>query len=163
MKAWNLVETTPLNLLMTIGKLESFTRLNYLALCLLMVISLAPGKLIANSNPHPDDPIKSGEHEAALALVKTELVTHTAVKGGAWNNPQTWRNGRLPAEGSRVLIPHGIRVILTSKQSERIKTIRVDGMLRFASWNDTELRVNTMVISPDGRLEIGTKRNPIKR
>jgi hypothetical protein len=41
-------------------------------------------------------------------------------------------------------------------------TLRVDGGLAFATDADTRLVVDTMVVSPSGRLEIGTAENPIE-
>ncbi|MEM9513389.1 MAG: G8 domain-containing protein [Actinomycetota bacterium] len=101
------------------------------------------------------------DHYAALALVDPDLATHTAVASGDWRTPGTWASGVVPGEGSRVVIPAGIAVTVDGVLSPAIKTIGIDGMLRFAPDVDTELRVDTVVSAPGGALEIGTSTAPI--
>src|SRR5215475_8943793 len=43
----------------------------------------------------PDDS-RQNEHSTALNLVPICSVTHTAVKSGAWIDPTTWLDGKVP-------------------------------------------------------------------
>src|SRR5262245_11301004 len=69
--------------------------------------------------PHPHDPVLQTEHLQMLDLVRDADVTHTAERDGAWSNQATWRDGKLPTEGAKVLIPKG-------------KTVTLDGVSRVA-------------------------------
>ncbi|MEO1058384.1 MAG: G8 domain-containing protein, partial [Actinomycetota bacterium] len=102
-----------------------------------------------------------GDHHPALALVGPELATHTAVASGDWSASSTWASGASPGEGSRVVIPAGIAVTVDGVVGPAIKTIGIDGTLRFAPDVDTELRVDTVVSAPGGTLEIGSPAAPI--
>ena len=95
------------------------------------------------------------------ALADTSLVTATATQTGLWTNPDTW-GGVLPVDGDVVQIPEGIEVSLASMLSARIKTLRVDGTLRFSPTDDTQLQVDTLVSTCSGTLEIGSQSNPIQ-
>ena len=111
--------------------------------------------------PHEDNEAKQSEHLALLDLVKYEDVNRAAVKNGHWSNPTTWVGGLIPVAGSNVLIPHDIEVIYDLDSSVPVRTIRVDGELMFDHQKTTKLHVDTLVISPEGTLTIGTQDNPI--
>ncbi|MCR9197394.1 MAG: G8 domain-containing protein, partial [Planctomycetaceae bacterium] len=103
-----------------------------------------------------------GGHGAALALVDTSAATHTVVASGSWTDPAIWQNGTLPTSGARVVIPAGQSVTVDSVMPEEFKTVRVDGTLRFQADVNTELRVDTLVTTMSGRLEMGTAASPIQ-
>ncbi|MEM9131248.1 MAG: G8 domain-containing protein [Actinomycetota bacterium] len=100
-------------------------------------------------------------HAAAMALVDPALATHVAVASGGWADPATWNGGAVPAEGARVHIPADVTVTVEGVIAPEIKTVGVDGTLRFASEVDTELRVDTLVTSPSGTFEMGTPEQPV--
>src|SRR6266576_2446979 len=56
---------------------------------------------------HPHDPVLQAEHLDMLYLVKHADVTHMAVHDGRWSDPNTWKDGKLPAAGANVLVPRG--------------------------------------------------------
>ena len=101
---------------------------------------------------------------AMFDLVADRDVTHTSVTSGNWSDPSTWRNGRVPAQGDRVLIDSGTQVTVDGQysESETVMTIRVDGTLSFASDVDTELWFDTLVVNRGGKLQVGTPGNPIQ-
>ena len=98
---------------------------------------------------------------AALDLVSVEDATHVAVQTGDWTVSTTWEGGLIPDIGARVRIPADIVVRVDSVLTPEFKTVRVDGTLRFATDVDTELRVDTLVTTHTGTLEIGTEETPI--
>ncbi len=106
-------------------------------------------------------PHQSAGHDAALALVDVSMVTHTAASSGPWASPGTWSEGAEPGRGSRVHIPAGVTVTVDGVIPTEIETVRVDGTLRFAPDVDTALRVETLVTTRAGLLEIGTSSAPI--
>ncbi|MEO1516826.1 MAG: G8 domain-containing protein [Bacteroidota bacterium] len=124
---------------------HSFT--SSLSLALVVILSIF---LLAHS--HAQNP--------ALRLVPTSEATHTAVTSGDWTDAATW-GGSLPTDEARVVIPEGINVRINSLLNTRIKTIRIDGTLHFARDVTTVLKVETMVSSSQGRLEIGSPDKPI--
>ena len=102
------------------------------------------------------------DHAPGRDLVDPARATHTAITDGSWSNPATWTNNAVPGEGSRVTIPAGTVVTIDSVLAPAIKTVGVDGTLRFASDRDTQLRVDTLVSAPTGTLEIGTAERPVE-
>ncbi len=111
--------------------------------------------------PHADDPVLQREHLSLFQLVRYDQVTHYAATSGAWSDPSTWHDGVVPGNNARVLIPIGIEVTVDSEIAARLATVRVDGVLSFSSTTNTELRVDTIVVSGSGRFEMGTTAAPI--
>ncbi|MEL7497620.1 MAG: Ig-like domain-containing protein [Planctomycetota bacterium] len=115
---------------------------------------------------HAATPTKdcNGQHHnpALMALVSDASATHVAISSGDWSSSTTWQNGVVPAAGARVVIAKGQTVNVDRVFNEEFKTIRVDGTLKFATNVDTQLKVDTLVSTHCGRLEIGTATNPIQ-
>lgn len=105
-------------------------------------------------------PTLDREHEAAMRLVAVEDATVSAVRSGNWSDPSTW-GGAIPGADARVLIGKGIAVTVDARFTDAVRTIRVDGVLRFATDVSTLLTVDTMVTSPQAILEIGTADQPV--
>jgi len=122
---------------------------------------LEDGEQLHTLLPHPHNPTRQRTHAAFLALVDVRDVTHRAVRDGEWSDSNTWLDRRIPGDGARVWIPFGTTVTIDRRLQPELKTVRVDGLLRFATNADTELRVDTVAVSPSGRLEMGTESDPI--
>lgn len=123
----------------------------------------APMQMGAGSDmSHAGDPAKQGEHMKFMDLVPESRVSHVAVKNGSWFNASTWKGGKIPGDGANVLIPEGVRVSYADESEARLKTVRLDGTLTFASNANTKLLVDTFVNAPTGTLNIGTKGNPVQ-
>lgn len=110
---------------------------------------------------HPNDPAKAAEHLAMLDLVPVSQATHVAIKSGSWFDPSTWASGQVPGDNAKVYIPEGIAVAYDGESPASIFTVRVDGALDFAVDRDTFLEVDTLVVTPSGRMTIGTLDNPV--
>ena len=106
------------------------------------------------------DPYKKSEHEAALALVPVANATTTAVRSGAWSDAATWSAG-VPGAEARVVIPRFIEVTYDVVSTTRLNWIRVDGVMRYATQQNTALALETIIVTPQGRYEQGTARDPI--
>ena len=127
-----------------------------------VVLNAMNAMLPASEMPaHPSSPTLQSEHMAAMDLAPPQNATHVAAASGDWSSPSTWQGGRIPDEGSRVLIPEGVVLTLDSELTSSLKWLRVNGELRFAIDRDTELRVDTLVTAPGSRLEIGTAEQPV--
>ena len=127
-----------------------------------VVLNAMNAMLPASEMPaHPSSPTLQSEHMAAMDLAPPQNATHVAAASGDWSSPSTWQAGRIPDEGSRVLIPEGVVLTLDSELTSSLKWLRVNGELRFATDRDTELRVDTLVTAPGSRLEIGTAEQPV--
>ncbi|WP_428409945.1 Ig-like domain-containing protein [Hyphococcus sp.] len=114
-----------------------------------------------SAHVHPDDPAKASEHMAVLNLVPVSEATHVAVNNGSWFDPNTWAGGEVPGEGAKVVIPNGVKVEYDGESPASLFTVRVDGELDFATDRDTFMEVDTFVVSPSGKLTIGTIDNPV--
>jgi hypothetical protein len=110
---------------------------------------------------HPKDPKAAREHAAILSLVPVAAATSVAACSGRWSDAKTWQNGAVPGAGSKVVIASGITVTVDGEfAGASIRWLRVDGVLRFDSAAPkTSLKVITTIVSPRGRLELGTKAN----
>jgi hypothetical protein len=110
---------------------------------------------------HDPEPIQH-EHMAAFELVAHEDATHFALGSGAWNDASIWDTGTVPDDGARVVIAAGVHVMLMHVNSTVHKTVRVDGMLHFATHLNTALIVDTLVVHPAGHLQIGSVDDPVQ-
>jgi Ca2+-binding RTX toxin-like protein len=110
---------------------------------------------------HADDAVLQREHLTLTQLVRYDQVTHYAVASGAWSNASTWANGVVPTNGARVLVPVGVQVTVDRVITTRLATVRVDGTLAFSTTGNSELRVDTVVVTGTGRFEMGTVAAPV--
>jgi hypothetical protein len=110
----------------------------------------------------PISPHMAAESQKAFDLVPHAAATHVAVGSGLWSNPATWRNGLIPSAGAKVLIPIGMTVDFDAVMSSAVKTLRIDGLLRFAADRNTQLKADTIVVDTKGLLFVGTPDNPIQ-
>lgn len=112
-------------------------------------------------NTHESGSGMNAEMAALMNLVKHTDATHFAVNDGAWSDPATWRDGKIPGDDARVVIVGGVTVDYDVVSDTRLFTVRVDGHLNFATDADTKMVVDTLVVDMKGRLTIGTEANPI--
>src|SRR5512135_28000 len=112
-------------------------------------------------DPHPTDQTKVLEHEALLALVPDGAATNTAIRNGNWSDPSTWAFGQVPQAGAMVNIPAGYTVTYNVNGASQLKWLRVNGALTLSTTQSTKLTLDTLVVSPQGTLIIGTAANPI--
>lgn len=110
-----------------------------------------------DTHAHPE---LDHEHNAVMRLVEPQAATNFATQSGNWSDPATW-GGYVPTADARVVIGEGISVTIDGIINEAMRTIRVDGALRFATDVTTRLRVDTLVVTPKGYLEIGTPERPV--
>lgn len=111
--------------------------------------------------PHQNNPAMQKEHIAVMDLVPVSAATHVAVNNGSWFDPNTWANGQVPGAGAKVLIPDGVTVAYDGQSKASLFTVRVDGELDFATNVDTFMEVDTFVVSPTGKLTIGSESDPV--
>lgn len=130
------------------------------------VVDLADLNLVRNAIPDEPSgghahPTLDREHDAAMRLVPLHAVTISAVQSGNWSDPATW-GGVVPEQEDHVWIDEGLAVTVDMRLAGSIRTLRVDGTLRFATDVSTLLTVDTMVVAPHGSLEIGTNDEPMR-
>ncbi|NEQ54632.1 MAG: hypothetical protein F6K11_31620, partial [Leptolyngbya sp. SIO3F4] len=111
---------------------------------------------------HPDDPTKQSEHESLHTLITQTDATHIAIKNGSWFDPSTWQNGQIPTDNAKVVIPKGRRIAYDDVSETRLFALRVDGQLDFAIDVDTQMVIDTFIVSTSGTLTIGTEDNPVQ-
>ncbi|MFK8185516.1 MAG: G8 domain-containing protein [Phormidesmis sp.] len=87
--------------------------------------------------------------------------THIAQRSGSWFDATTWQGGEIPDTEAKVAINNGVSVIYDGQNDAALHSIEVDGQLQFAANVNTKLVVETLAVSERGRLEIGTRSNPI--
>lgn len=97
------------------------------------------------------------EHQAVLALVPLTAVDRTVVNDGLWSEPSTWNDNTLPQAGENIHIPAGKTLIADIESGLSYNTLRVDGKLGFSAVNDVALKLDTLVVTPQGTIEIGSE------
>lgn len=100
-------------------------------------------------------------HDAVKDLQARNSSTHKAIKSGNWSAATTWQNGQIPGNNSNVFIPSEYAITYDVVSDARIKYIRIDGALNFATNKDTKLIVDTLISNPGSDFTIGTKDQPI--
>jgi hypothetical protein len=118
-------------------------------------------RLMLDCAAHSTSPVLQVEHCAVIELVDDAAVTHVATNPGDWDDPLTWNNLDVPDPGANVKINAGVAVTIDHVIAESLRTLRVDGTLRFDAHQNTGLAVDTMVVMPGATLEIGTEAEPV--
>lgn len=108
---------------------------------------------------HPPDAHQSGAHThaSALSILPTDNLV-SAVTSGSWSSAATWSTGAVPTPGQNVVIPPGKTVTMNTAMpatSAPLRSVRVDGTLRFALAAKTRLIVDTIVVGTGGELRVG--------
>lgn len=98
-----------------------------------------------------------------MQLVRYDQVTNYAIRSGNWSDPTIWHGGIVPNSGARVLIPVGVKVNVDGMIPARLATVCVDGTLSFDATRNTQLQVDTLIVSDCGEFEMGTAEAPIAR
>ena len=122
------------------------------------VVLIVAAVMMAHAQEHHLSPVSGVPH--GLPDLCASPSTRSA-RGGAWSNPSTWSNGRVPAAGDSVLIASGTSVIYDAVSDEAIACVDIEGALRFRTDANTRLTVVTLMVLATGRLEIGTAAAPI--
>lgn len=108
----------------------------------------------------------NADDAAVLALVPHAEATHIAVQSGDFSNPSTWRDGRVPRDGSFWLIPKDIVVHYdVTEDNVRMDRGRVDGTFQLDTARLTneqlKMKIETLVCTRGSSLILGTAANPL--
>lgn len=122
---------------------------------------VAQVKSMPEADHHMTHEAMVADHGRLLSLVPRDEATTVAVKSADWFEPTTWDTGVVPSDGDYVLIPHDRYVTYSGQSDAELDRLRIDGQLVFSTEVDTRICVETAVIGPSGRLEIGTKSKPV--
>lgn len=87
--------------------------------------------------------------------------TVTSRQSGEWDDPNTWIEG-IPGEGDVVRIASGHDVSYSIVADAEIKSIGVEGKLRFSTLLRTRLKVVNLLVYEGGSLYLGDAQNPIQ-
>ncbi|HWA98442.1 MAG TPA: G8 domain-containing protein, partial [Pirellulales bacterium] len=68
------------------------------------------------------------------------------VASGAWTEASVWSNGRIPAQGDRVLIRPEHSILYNAHSDVAIRVLKIAGTLRFATDHDTRLDVGLIKV-----------------
>lgn len=118
--------------------------------------------MATKDSPHPNDPIKMSEHHNLHALLPESQATHVATSSGSWFDSTSWESGEIPGNGAKVLIPEGVTVVYDGQSDARLKVLRVDGEIEFATDVDTEMVLDTFIVADGGILTMGSASQPIQ-
>ena len=99
------------------------------------------------------------ENKLTHDLVNT--ITAESADSGAWSSPQTWKGGKVPKDGDRILIHANHRVVINQELTTHYRTIKLEGELAFNPHKNTRLYVDTLLSESGSILRIGEPRHPI--
>ncbi len=134
----------------------------FLSFLLLLSPVVMPASTVAQEPPPHHGGRMQIEFDALFALVAPENATHVSARSGDWTAPGTWGGG-LPIDGARVLILPEHTVTVDTIIAESLMTLRVQGVLRFSTYKNTSLRVDTLISDSGSVLEMGTATTPIEK
>jgi hypothetical protein len=86
--------------------------------------------------------------------------TIRSVANGPWSSPSTWSAGRVPGSSDVVGVLHSVTFDSGAGEAH-VVGIESGGVLRFSTGQNTRLRVGTLLVQPNGRLEVGTATSPV--
>ena len=87
--------------------------------------------------------------------------TVTSVARGTWSDARTWSTGAVPGADDRVAVAAGHDVTYDIVGDAAVACVEVEGRLAFARDRNTRLKVGTVIVLADGRLEIGSAAAPV--
>jgi hypothetical protein len=120
-----------------------------------------PLSVLRGPDGFPTDHHTVMERNAIFALVPTASATHRTVRSGNWSDPTIWDDGQVPRLNADVLIEAAHTVTFDQVMTSAIRTLRINGQLRFAHNRNTKMLVDTIVVDTQGTLLIGTESQPI--
>ncbi len=97
------------------------------------------------------------EHQAVLDLVPLSAVNREVVQNGSWSNPATWNGGILPQAGENIYVPVDKSLTVDIDSNLNYKTLRADGILKFATNKNVGIKLDTLVVTETGTFEIGSE------
>lgn len=119
------------------------------------------GSPVACVGVRPAPPPVASHHATSLAkldaIAPPDLGT-IAVRSGPWSDAATW-GGQLPT--SRAVIPNGVSVVFDQRQSNPLKSVRIEGCLELSSATPTRLNAEFVYVAPRGELLAGTPTSPV--
>ena len=118
--------------------------------------SSVPLPVLHGAGMHSGEHNHTGEQDDLLALVRHRDATVVALADGDWSDPTIWSTGTVPGLHARILIPYGRTLRYDNAIPVRHDTLRVDGVLNFATDQSTQELVETFIVHPVGELTIGT-------
>ena len=118
-----------------------------------------PWHIYAHAMGPGDHTSMMADDTAIAGLIPHDEITHLALADGDWTSTATWRGGRVPTCGAKVLIPIGVAVTYDEGGFVRLDSLRVDGVLETSLTKDTRLLVEHFVITRTGAFRQGTPAN----
>lgn len=116
------------------------TTLQRLAIVVMFLAGLSAGVGLAAYSSFDPEPKKP-------AVAELPPLVRSA-QSGAWSAAATWEGGKVPAAGNRVQVRPGHAVTYDVKSDTVLRSINVNGTLRFATDKDTRLDVGLIKIQP---------------
>ncbi len=84
-----------------------------------------------------------------------------SARAGDWSDASTWSPARLPTPSDVVKIVHDVTYDTLTGVAD-VVGIGAGARLRFATNQNTRLRVGVLLVMPEGVLEVGTPRQPVE-
>lgn len=90
--------------------------------------------------------VRSEEAQPTVPVIRS-------AQSGPWSKAATWEGGKVPAAGVKVHIRQGHEAVYDLHSDQVIRSLHLDGVLRFASDRDTRLDVGLIRVQAGGTTE----------
>ncbi len=97
------------------------------------------------------------EHEAVLNLVPTNTLAKQVVQSGSWSSPATWNNGKVPKANENIYVPEKKILTVDIFSDDSFGKVRVDGVIKFATYKNVKVKLDTLVVTSTGTFEVGSE------
>lgn len=131
----------------------------------LIDINFTYGQIVADAHHHPisvlvDSPGSFSTHKDTIPNF-TASPTITSKQSGNWFDVSTWTQGRIPRINDVVRVEPGHVVKYDGASDSALAALGVKGILKFDTTKNTKLKVGTILVYREGRMDVGVKSSPI--
>ncbi|HNP25994.1 MAG TPA: G8 domain-containing protein [Nitrosomonas sp.] len=118
-----------------------------------------------NKNLHP--PVVLDDEPAVITTAKDVVPNFVArptivsKQSGNWFDPATWQENRIPDADDVVKVERGHAVHYNGINDAALAALGIRGTLTFDTGANTRIKVGTILVYRQGKLDIGTLSNPV--
>ena len=87
--------------------------------------------------------------------------TVVSKQSGNWFDVSTWEGGRIPGANDVVKVEQGHAVNYSGISNVSLAALGIEGTLTFNPYANSRIKVGTILVYRDGKLDVGTLSNPI--
>ena len=135
-------------------------------LILVIYLFITSSAVYAAKSLHHQPPIiLEGEQELPNRHSVPNFAANPTIvskQSGSWFDVSTWSDGRIPGIDDVVKIEQGHAVNYNSVSDSALAALGIKGTLTFDTAANSRIKVGTILVYREGKLDVGTQSSPIK-